>query len=228
MDADGSNLRRVTDNSTLDTGPAWSPDGTKIAYTGYGETGHEIYTVNADGSDQTPLTNNPERVEDIDSSGTLTRFRDNLDPVWLPDGEKIAFRVDSRPGGSGIYTMNPDGSNQTLVTADGDQADWSPDGTKMVYRGAPSGQSHSDLYVANADGSNPVNLTASISNTAYELLPDWSPDGTKIAFASNLDEKEGYEIYVIDIDGRNLRRLTNAPGMDSYPDWQPLSEPVTQ
>jgi TolB protein len=222
MDADGTNVRRLTDNHTTDTGPAWSPDGTKIAYSSYGETGFEVSIINADGSDEVRLTNSPESVEDIDSSGNLTRFRDNFDPVWLPDGEKIAFRVDSRPSGDGIYTMNPDGSNQTLLTADGDQADWSPDGTKMVYRGSDPGQSYSDIYIANADGSNPVNITARISDTAYELLPDWSPDSTKIAFASNLDEKAGYEIYVIDVDGRNLRRLTNAPGMDLYPDWQPL------
>src|SRR5918999_957635 len=162
MDADGTNVRRLTYNDTDDTGPSWSPDGTKIAFTGYGETGFEIYTVNADGTGQSALTNSSERAKDIDSSGNLTRFRDNAAPVWLPDGKKIAFEVDSRPPSkSGIYTMNPDGSNQTLVIAGGkDQPDWSPDCTKMAYRYYPPGQGDSDIFVANADGSNPVNLTA--------------------------------------------------------------------
>jgi Tol biopolymer transport system component len=229
MEGDGTNLRRLTYNDTDDTGPSWSPDGTKIAYTSYGETGFEIYTVNADGTGQTALTNSPERAEDIDRYGDLTRFRDNLEPVWLPDGKKIAFQVDSRASRkAGTYTMNPDGSNQAFITVDGDQLDWSPDGTKMVYRHYPPGQGHSDIFVANADGSSPVNLTASISDTSYEAVPAWSPDGTKIAFSSNLGEKieTDYEIYVIDVDGSNLKRLTHTPGVDWGPDWQPLSKPT--
>jgi TolB protein len=138
MDADSTNLRRLTHNLTYDTDPSCSPDGTKVAYTGYGKSGFEIYTVDADSSNETRITDSPENADDINHSGNLGRYQDNSDTVCLPGGKKIAFRVDSRPPGrAGIYTMNPDGSDQALVTDDGDQPDWSPDSTKIAYRASP-------------------------------------------------------------------------------------------
>jgi TolB protein len=203
MDADGSNPKRLTNNNYRFQGVGgWSPDGARMVLTCY-RTVWEVCTMDADGSDHTQLT-----------SG------DNEGPTWSPDGTKIAFRGPS----GGIHTMNPDGSNKTLAIAGGDQPDWSPDGTKMAYRRYPSGQNHSDIFIANADGSEPVNLTASISNTSYEAVPAWSPDGTKIAFVSNMNEKDvmDYEIFVIDANGRNLKQLTHTPGTNWDPDWQPL------
>jgi Tol biopolymer transport system component len=234
VDTDGSNLRRLTYNEVGDTKsdyredryPAWSPDGTKIAYNSYGDTGWEIFTMNADGSDQTQLTKDDENPRDIGPNGNLTRFRDNYLPAWSPDGKKIADEVSSQPGGSGIYTMNSDGSNPTLVIAEGGQPDWSPDGTKLVYRSNLAGKAVQNIYIADADGSNPVKLTANTDGAVYLQFPVWSPDGTKIAFSSNLDEKEeAEELYVIDADGRNLRRLTHTPDVDRSPDWQPLPRP---
>jgi Tol biopolymer transport system component len=216
MDADGSNTRKLTnnDNYRFQEMGSWSPDGTKIVLSCYGAGwGHyEICRVDADGSNYIRLTTS----------------ENSEDPAWSPDGTKIAFI-----GSGGIHTMNPDGSNQTLAIA-GDQPDWSPDGTKMAYRRIPPGQSDADIFVANADGSNPLNLTAKIGGKSAdgtesdEAVPAWSPDGTKIAFSSNRGEKEetDYEIYVIDANGRDLKRLTHAPGVDWGPDWQTLAKPT--
>jgi Tol biopolymer transport system component len=259
VNPDGTNLTNLTANtstSVSEGGPAWSPDGTKIAFSSDLNSksvlgSNDIYVMDADGSNPKRLTNNDYRFQYVgswspdgakmvlscyrslyevctmDADGSnLTQLTsgDNEGPTWSPDGTKIAYRGSS----GGIHTMNPDGSNKTLAIAGGDQADWSPDGTKIAYRRYPPGQGHSDIFIANADGSNPVNLTASISNTSYETVPTWSPDGTKIAFSSNLGEKDemDYEIYVIDADGRNLKRLTHTPGVDWGPDWQPLIKPT--
>jgi Tol biopolymer transport system component len=205
MDADGSNPRRLTnnDNNQYQEVGSWSPDGTKIVYTcnRIGWKGYEICRVDADGSNYIRLTTS----------------KNSEDPTWSPDGTKIAYYGPS----GGIHTMNPDGSNQTLAIAGGGDPDWSPDGTKIVYSRIPPGQSHSDIFVANADGSNPVNLTGRIGGRSAdgtkpdERTPAWSPDGTKIAFSSNRGERveTDHETYVIDADGSNLKRLTN-PGMD--------------
>jgi Tol biopolymer transport system component len=252
--ADGSdltNLTASTDTSVSESDPAWSPNGSKIAFSSDLNSksalgSNDIYVMDADGSNSERLTNNDYRFQGVGSWSpdgskmTLSCYRsvwevctmdvDGSDhtqltsgggegPTWSPDGTKLAF--------SGIHTMNPDGSNKTLAIAGGDQPDWSPDGTKIVYRRYPPGQSHSDIFIANADGSNPINLTARISNTSYEAVPAWSPDGAQIAFASNLHEDAlHYEIYVIDANGRNLNRLTRIPGTNWDPDWQPLSEPT--
>jgi len=80
----------------LEGQPAWSPDGTRIAYS----EGADILVINADGSGQTKLTNHP---------------GNDWDPCWSPDGSKIAF-ITNRDGNDEIYVMNPDGSNQMNLT----------------------------------------------------------------------------------------------------------------
>jgi Tol biopolymer transport system component len=105
MNADGSNRVNLTNNSAVDMRPAWSPDGTRIAFVsnrdfpglvGDQSLGLEIYVMNADGSNQTRLTNN--------------NFLDS-DPSWSPDSNKIAF-TSTRDGNFEIYSMNSNGSNQ--------------------------------------------------------------------------------------------------------------------
>ena len=251
--ADSSYITADTSTSVSEGGAAWSPDGARIAFVSSFDSKSDIYVADADGSNPKRLTNNEGRFQAVgswspdgakmvlsclpsasydvctmDADGSnltqLTTKGEYEEPNWSPDGKKIAFESAS----GGIYTMNPDGSNRTLAIAGGDQPDWSPDGTKIAYRRYPSGQSHSDTFIANADGSNPVNLTARIGNTSDEAVPAWSPDGTKIAFASNLHEydADSYEIYVIDANGRNLKRLTHGTGTNYDPDWQPLPGPT--
>ena len=112
-----------------------------------------IYVMNADGSNQTRLTNNP-----------------SSEPCFSPDGNKIAFA--SWSDGE-IYVMNADGSNQTRLTNnwvyDGEPC-FSPDGTKIAFVSTRDGDG--EIYVMNADGSNVINLT---NNPAWDAEPSWGP-----------------------------------------------------
>jgi Tol biopolymer transport system component len=209
MDADGTNSTRLTNNTANDLWPAWSPDGTKIAFTTDGDgrfndAKFEIYRMNADGSNPMRLTNNTALDEES---------------AWSPDGIKIAF-VTRRDGNLEIYAMDADGSNQTNITkktfAD-DWPAWSPDGTKIAFAtDRDSGFGQHEIYTMNADGSNQTRLT---NNSADDTTPDWSPDGTKIAFAT--DRNGMREIYTMDADGSNQTRLTNNTADDWYPAWSP-------
>jgi len=116
--SDGSNVTNLTNNpSSYEFFPAWSPDGTQIAFGSNRDFNGEIYVMNAaDGSSQTNLTNH--------SSGDLY-------PAWSPDGTQIAF-MSSRDGNHGIYVMNAaDGSNVTNLTIDSSVLNgglaWSPE-----------------------------------------------------------------------------------------------------
>jgi Tol biopolymer transport system component/uncharacterized protein YkvS len=97
---------------------------------------------------------------------------------------KIVF-VSDRDGNREIYTMNPDGTNQTRLTFNSafeGGPRWSPDGTKIVFVSDRDGGGTQRIYVMNADGSNPILLTPS-SFGVGDFDPSWSPDGSKIVFA---------------------------------------------
>lgn len=98
MDADGGNVRRLTTSGSYNVNPRWSPKGDRIAYT-RSMGGFQIFTIRADGSDDTQLT----------SEGN------NENPSWSPDGRFITFSS-KRGNGQGVYVMRADGSGQTRVS----------------------------------------------------------------------------------------------------------------
>ena len=171
----------------------------KIVFVSYRNGNNEIFTMNADGSNQTNISNN---------------VSPEFEPAWSPNGSKIVFRR-----GIDIYTMNADGTNQTpLTSASGfnGSPSWSPDGTKIAFQSNRDGDG--DIYVMNTDGTNQIKLT---DNSRIDQAPVWSPDGTKIVFHSDLDFTATYEIYVMNADGTNLTRLTNTVAHDEFPVWSP-------
>ena len=195
-------IRRLPNNGwgIWDPSPAWSPDGTRIAFASYSDRSPEIYTFDSDGSDLERLTNNSDW---------------DVDPAWSPDGTRIAF-VSTRDGNWEIYVMDADGSGVERLTNHGawDPA-WSPDGARIAFGSTRDGSL--DIYVMNADGSDVERLT---NNSAADRWPTWSLDGARIAFASGRDGNT--EIYVMNADGSDAERLTN-DGDDGArePAWSP-------
>ena len=200
----GISVTQLTRNTADDKYPAWSPDGSRIAFQSDRDGNSEIYVMNADGTNVVKLTSNT---------------AEDWTPAWSPDGCKIAFASD-RDSECGIYVMDTDGTNViplTSHTALDCNPKWSPDGSKITFQSDRDG--NSEIYVMNADGTNVVKLT---SNTAEDWTPAWSPDGCKIAFASDRDFID-FKIYVMDTDGTNVIPLTShtAPATDGTPAWSP-------
>src|SRR3989440_205169 len=201
----GITARSVTDNTKAFTATvaitAIAVNG-QIAFLSNREGYYEIYAINADGSGQVDLTNNPATDWEI---------------AWSPDGSKIAF-TSSRDRNWEIYVMNADGSGQVNLTnnsAPDYLPAWSPDGQKIAFASERDG--NGEIYVMNADGSGLVNLT---DNPAVDNAgAAWSPDGSKIVFYTNRDGN--YEIYAVNVDGSGSTRLTNDPAYDVSPAWSP-------
>jgi Tol biopolymer transport system component len=209
---DGSDRIDLTNTpDDLETSPAWSPDGTRIAFASVPAECEfncsDIYVMNsADGQGRRDVSNNPDA--------------DEFSPAWSPDGTRIAFVVESGEGCFGargsITIVNADGSGspQTFDVGDVDSAgiSWSAD-NRIAYGNECDG----DIYAVNADGSGrPLNLTR--TPDVLEFDPAWSPEG-KLAFVVGGAPRD---IWVMDIDGTRLNLTRSAGDDDLSPAWGPV------
>ena len=208
MNADGTGLTNLTQTLHVsEAAGSWSPDGERIAFVKRsGDVG--VWAMDADGANQRQLTSN--------RSGDLL-------PDWSPDGRKIVFQ--RRVGCPAVGDCS-DGSDPEIWAVDvgngnvsrlgsGAAPQWSPDGRKIVFDRDSGTASGSDIYVIDADGSNPARLIAS---QRYEVSPSWRPDGRALIF-----QYEGV-LSTLSLRSGVIRQITDVRTCDA-PSWQP--RPVT-
>ncbi len=238
IDLDGSHAHALIDDPAVEGSPAFSPDSKQIAFTSFRDGTRRLYVMAADGTDQKPVlpasfarfVSNPAWSPDgkqiaFDSErelfivdvpgGTPRKLTAGISASWSPSGKQIVF-TNTTNGHDQIYTINADGSGQTLIS-DGKSIDfapaWSPDGRQIAFI---STRDKGGLFLMNVDG---TGLTT-VTTTGNVHSPAWSPDGKQIAFV--LINTIGSGLSVINTDGTKARTIRDfKAGLVERADWSP-------
>jgi TolB protein len=236
VDPDGTDLTQLTNNTGADFQPAWSPDGTQIAFVRFASAGcsTEIWMMNADGGDPQVLACGEKpswspdglqiaytqsegfpclHVRNVDGAAASSYCNGSIgdyftNASWSPDGDRVAFSAVTGAEAD-VYTVRPDGTDlASLTTSPGtdDDPNWSPDGARIAFL---STRQPNGIWAMNRDGS------AATSVKPLGGYPAWSPDGSKIAY---VDPGPPSGVWTMDSGGGGATFLVGG----TEPDWEPI------
>lgn len=196
-DRSGGHRRYLAEKLGDNGGPAFSPDGSLLAFHSDRDGNFEIYVAQADGSAPRAITHDPA----IDQM-----------PTWSRDGTQIVF-MSNRAGGKNfdLYRMNRDGSNVERLTTAGSNwfPEYSPDGSQVALH------IERDVYIMSL-------ATKGLRRITHQngMHPSWKPDGTRLAFMSWRNGRS--EIFTSAVDGTDPQVLVTMPTGDAIdPRWSP-------
>jgi TolB protein len=186
-------------------GPAWHPNGHVFAYAVNTGRGWDI------------------AVRDI-ATGQTQRLGArglNMSPEFSPDGASLIYAHGDENGTDLVLTSYPGFGNARQITVgrgtDNNQPTFSPDGRRIAFTSGRAG--HPEVYIADADGSNPELLTPyNFGDQNYRSDPDWSPDGRQVAFQSQINGT--FQVMTITLRDRSVKQLTSE-GINEQPSWAP-------
>lgn len=209
MRPDGAERRQLTSLPAGARWPAWSPDGTRVAFTTAASTRGAIASLEL-------------------ASGAVSTIAEGLvvpgRASWSPDGRSIVYAArTAATRTSDIYLLTLDRPdrpvNLTNSLFDDEEPAWSPDGERIAFTRTSDG--NSEVFVMLANGAAQTRLT---SSPGFDGEPSWSPDGAQIVFRSDRGGKPG--IYVMDDSGRDVQALSPGLVAERLPAWQPAPDAV--
>jgi len=202
-------ILQVTADGTSSVRPAWSPDGTHIAFQTSENNAYHVYTMAADGSDRQLMTQGN---------------NDDRHPTWSPDGNMLA--VDSGDElHREIALIDLKSGNRTVITNLGGFAsfpEWSPDGTRVSFFNYAKGAL--DIWTVNKDGTRALQMTQTLASETKNQCTfachgaAWSPDGTHLAYADG-DQKNVYTMRSDDGTDQQKVSVDDPTGRSHFPEY---------
>ena len=193
---------QLTKDERPKSDPAWSPDGSMIAYSCYG-TATSLVT----------------RALSGEELGKIGRIEDNIRNTKFdlsPDGANLVYNSNTR---GHLWVVNLQSGTEFLLTPQHPSARepaWSPDGQWIAFTAPESNSGNRSVWIIDVEGGGVRKVT---SSNGRDLLPAWSPDNKRIAYESSSDNKDG--IWVVNIDTAEATQLTPDSTFNSAPDWSP-------
>jgi dipeptidyl aminopeptidase/acylaminoacyl peptidase len=214
---DGSDPRPLMGASVFVHAPAWSPDGTRLAY--------------AEAPSYAAVADSTLAIVDVDAGSTIrvplpaqAKVAGGMYPAWSPDGRSLAFCADSAGVWPSIFVVGSDGTGLRRIdlkafALNASLPTWSPDGSEIAFPGQQSAGTDgpSTIWAVSADGTNPRRISA--TEATVPSRPKWSPDGRQVAFMAP-DWATGH-VYLVNRDGTNEHRLIAGTTPDGPAAWSP-------
>ena len=206
-DFDGSNPRRLTENTFEDIFPSWSPDGKRIAFLSvddwpYPIIGTSLVTMSPEGEDWQVLA--------APSEAGIAPYP----PAWSPDGERLLFmRLEDGPAKPVLYVVRSDGSGETRVSDARSVGAWSPDSRKIAF--AKAHGTGTGLFTINPDGSDLRFLVTILNDHRWRHVISWSPDGAHILFSC-----ESENVCVVALDTLTVSPVSSSDEVSAAA-WSP-------
>jgi serine/threonine-protein kinase len=209
-------LSQLTSGEGMEEWPTWSPDGKRLAYVGEDGGYRQVHVRNV-------VTGEDRRV--------THSMRDEIQPTWSPDGTKLTFVRGTADGGrlepndlngwyperAEVWTLDVASGRETKVVDDAYGPDYSPDGTRLAFDASWAGPRR--LWITDASGRNPRQVTSDSSEAVAHVGPRWSKDGTQLAFRRI--EKTKSDIAIADAVTHAVVRVTDDNLLDIDPAWAP-------
>jgi len=208
-------LQQVTFSDALEEFPAWSADGSMLAYAREVGGLRKIFRQDLDGGAPIPVT-----------TGDFDDFR----PTWSSDGRTILFvrhqeknrrhepgDVFGEDDGVDVWSVDIETGKEALLVRDASNPACSPDGMRIAVDSRRAGPLR--LWVLDARGRNPRQVSDDTSEVVVHLRPRWSPDGQHLVF-QNI-ERTKFDVRVVNVASGRMVSVTNDPNMDVEPCWSP-------
>jgi eukaryotic-like serine/threonine-protein kinase len=207
-------LTQISFGPGLEEWPAWAPDGRHLAYTGEMDGYRQLVLREMPGGQERRLTLDP---------------RDHIQPAWSPDGTRLVFvRAKAERGklepsdlrgwyfeGGDVWSREIASGAEAELVDDAFDPAYSPDGTRLAFDAERAGPRR--IWLTDATGHNPRQVTSDSSEAVAHTEPRWSPDGSRLAFRRI--EKTRSQIVVVDLASQAMTRVTNGNSADLDPVW---------